>query len=121
MYRAQYGHSLIGSPEAIIEALIRSSVMPLARLATPLREASYGGEVINLIPSESKYSRLRACISSLALSQKISAIVAPWAFICRHHVITSKPSTALVSEVATHWRQDLPAVLTEMYFSPSTP
>jgi hypothetical protein len=70
MYRAQYGRSLIGRPEAIIEALIRSSVMPLARSATPLREASYGGEVINLIPSESKYSRLRACISSLALSQR---------------------------------------------------
>ena len=104
-----------------MEALIRSSVMPLARSATPLREASYGGEVINLIPWESKYSRFRACISSFALSQKISVIVAPWAFICRHHVITSKPSTALESEVATHWRRDLPAVLIEMYFSPSTP
>jgi hypothetical protein len=77
MYRAQYGHSLIGRPEEIMDALIRSSVMPLARSATPLREASYGGEVINWIPSESKYSRFRACISSLALSQKISVIVAP--------------------------------------------
>jgi hypothetical protein len=47
MYRAQYSHSLIGRPEAIIEALIQSSVMLLARSATPLREASYGSEVIN--------------------------------------------------------------------------
>jgi hypothetical protein len=47
MYRAQYGHNLIGRPEAIIEALIQSSVMLLARLATPLREALYGSKVIN--------------------------------------------------------------------------
>jgi hypothetical protein len=47
MYWAQYGYSLISRPEAIIEALIRSSVMLLARSATPLREALYGSEVIN--------------------------------------------------------------------------
>jgi hypothetical protein len=47
MYRAQYGYSLIGRPEAIIEALIQSSVMLLARSATLLREALYGSKVIN--------------------------------------------------------------------------
>jgi hypothetical protein len=33
-----------------MEALIQSSVMLLARSAMPLREASCGGEVINVIP-----------------------------------------------------------------------
>ena len=50
MYWTQYGYSLIGRPEAIIEALIQSSVMLLARLAMLLREALYSSKVINLLP-----------------------------------------------------------------------
>jgi hypothetical protein len=55
MYFAAYGQSLAGSCAARRTPRVRSSVIPLARSAILLREASYGGDVTTVMPSLLKY------------------------------------------------------------------